>query len=165
MDTVIGLGANQGDRAGTLRRAAREVAKLGALTAASSLYETAPIGPPQPDFLNAAIRLATSLEPERLLSALLDIERTLGRVRRERWGPRVIDLDVLWAEVGAYRAPGLELPHPRLTERAFALVPLLEVGPELTEPRSGARYAELAARLPVAGLRRVVGTEAGAWMA
>lgn len=110
----------------------------------SSRYVTAPIGPAQADFVNAAARVRTELAPGALLAELLAVEASLGRVRAERWGPRTIDLDLLWWEGGAAREPGLELPHPRLCERAFALAPLLEVAPEL-EGELGADLARLGA--------------------
>jgi 2-amino-4-hydroxy-6-hydroxymethyldihydropteridine diphosphokinase len=103
---------------------------------------TAPVGgPPQPEYFNAAARVAFDGEPEALLDALLAIEARLGRVRAERNGPRTIDLDVLWIEGVAHQSARLEVPHPRLRERAFALVPLLEVAPGARDPRSGETYA------------------------
>ncbi len=128
---------------------------FGELVATSALYETLPVGPPQPDYLNAAVRLTTDLAPEPLLDALLGVERSLGRVRRERWGPRLIDLDVLWADAVTRRGPRLVLPHPRLAERAFALVPLVEVAPGATDPATGVCYAALAAGIDQSGIRRL----------
>jgi 2-amino-4-hydroxy-6-hydroxymethyldihydropteridine diphosphokinase len=97
-------------------------------------------GPPQPEYLNAAVLLAFDGAPLELLDALLAIEARLGRVRAERWGPRTIDLDLLWIDGVAVEDARLEVPHPRLRERAFALVPLLEVAPEARDPRTGVRY-------------------------
>ncbi len=133
MDFVVGLGSSLGSREAFVRVAARvlgsdprvEVVRL------SSRYVTAPVGPSQADFVNAAARVRTELAPRALLDALLAVEASLGRVRAERWGPRTIDLDLLSWEGGEVREPGLLLPHPRLRERAFALAPLLEVAPEL----------------------------------
>src|SRR6187431_3703385 len=97
LDVVIGLGANVGDTALTLRRALAELAALGEVIAVSALYRSTPVGgPPQPDFLNAAARLKFSGTPDSLLAEALRIERLAGRVRRERWGPRSLDLDILW---------------------------------------------------------------------
>jgi len=120
--------------------------RVGALAgvealASSRLYATAPVGPPQPDYLNAAILVECTQEPAALLQALLSIEAELGRVRAERWGPRVIDLDVLWGPGLVVDEPALVVPHPRLTERDFALLPLLDVAPDARDPRTGARYA------------------------
>lgn len=141
MQVVIGLGTNLGDRDATLVAARSALASTEgiALLDASPVYETAPIGPPQPDYLNAALLIATGLAPEGVLARCLAIERGLGRERRERWGARTIDLDLLWADdlEGAVRlaTPTLTLPHPELEARAFALAPLLDVRPDL-----GARF-------------------------
>jgi 2-amino-4-hydroxy-6-hydroxymethyldihydropteridine diphosphokinase len=123
----VGLGANLGDRHESFRRALELMP--GVVEAVSPRYETAPIGPPQPSYLNAALRLRTTLAPLALLDALLAIERTLGRDRdREtRWGPRTLDLDVLLWPGRTLDEPRLHVPHPRLGDRAFALAPLLDV--------------------------------------
>ncbi|MBL8581124.1 MAG: 2-amino-4-hydroxy-6-hydroxymethyldihydropteridine diphosphokinase [Rhizobiaceae bacterium] len=98
----------------------------------SSLYRTPPWGKTdQPDFINAAAEIATTRDARELLELCLDAERRLKRVRAERWGPRLIDLDILTFGDSSVREPGLELPHPRLSERAFVLVPLLELAPDL----------------------------------
>jgi 2-amino-4-hydroxy-6-hydroxymethyldihydropteridine diphosphokinase len=137
----VGLGANLGDRAGTLGRA---IELLGAwpgieVVAVSSFRETDPVGYlDQPRFLNAAVAIDTSLDPEAVLAALLDIERELGRVREgPRFGPRAVDLDLLLVEGVTLDRPGLTLPHPRLHERAFALEPLAELDPALVVPGHG----------------------------
>lgn len=130
MLAVVGLGGNLGDRLGTLRAAASRVAELGVVRARSTVYETAPVGgPPQPPYLNAALALDTALSPDELMRALLAIEASLGRVRAEKNGPRTIDLDLLWIDGVTLRTKDLEVPHPRLLSRAFALGPLLEVAP------------------------------------
>jgi 2-amino-4-hydroxy-6-hydroxymethyldihydropteridine diphosphokinase len=147
VEAVIGLGSNLGDRRGTLARAAGEIRALGQVTAISSLYETAPVGPPQPMFLNAALSLSTSLEPPGLLAALLAIERKLGRVRRERWGPRSIDLDILWIAEVVFDSAELKVPHPELRFRAFALCPLLDVAPLAADPRDGKSYRAILSEL------------------
>jgi 2-amino-4-hydroxy-6-hydroxymethyldihydropteridine diphosphokinase len=126
---VVGLGSNLGDRAGYLAGA---LARLEAhpeirVEARSSVVETPALTQPQPDFLNAAVRLRTTLPPEALLDVLLGIEHALGRERRERWGARTIDLDVLWIAGETVQTDRLTVPHPGLTERSFALFPLLEV--------------------------------------
>jgi 2-amino-4-hydroxy-6-hydroxymethyldihydropteridine diphosphokinase len=148
---VVGFGANLGDRLTTMRAAARELSRIARVAGTSRVYETAPVGPPQPDFLNAAALLESEQAPEALLRDLLAIETSLGRVRGDRrWGPRAIDLDFLWAEGVAVDGPRLTLPHPRLRERAFALVPLLELVPDARDPRTGAPYGEIVSLLTIA---------------
>jgi 2-amino-4-hydroxy-6-hydroxymethyldihydropteridine diphosphokinase len=146
---VVGFGANLGDRLATLRAAVQELARVARVEATSRVYETAPLGPAQPRFLNAAARVAWEGSPVDLLGELLAIEAKLGRVRGERWGPRTIDLDLLWAEGVAIEGPQLTVPHPRLRERAFALIPLLEVAPDARDPRTGEPYAEIVSLLPI----------------
>lgn len=156
MDCVVGLGANLGDRSATLSAAVSAIAALGHVRAISALYRTAPVGgPPQPDFLNAALRLDYAGEPQRLLEALLRIERSFGRERRERWGPRIIDLDLLWIADTPVMTATLEVPHPRLVERAFALAPLLDVAPTATEPHTGRPYRSIRAALSDDGIERI----------
>ena len=105
-------------------------------------------GPPQGHFLNGALLLATTLPPLTLLDHMLAIERDRGRERRERWGPRPLDLDLLWSPGLALDEPTLTLPHPRLRLRRFALEPLVELVPDATDPRDGALYATVLAALP-----------------
>jgi len=155
LDIVVGLGANLGDRLATLRGAARRLRELGQVVAESFVYETAPLGPPQPHFYNAAARLRTHLAPEALLAAMLQIERDYGRERRERWGPRSLDLDLLWAAGTAINLPTLVVPHPELARRAFALVPLLDVAADATEPGTGRSYRSVLAALNAEPLQRV----------
>ena len=153
----IGLGANLGDPPRQIREALDRLAgRTGIrLDACSSLYRSRPMGPQdQPAFANAAARLETQREPLELLDILQTVERGLGRDRsRERhWGPRTLDLDLLLYGNETLRHPRLSLPHPGLTERAFVVVPLLEIAPELTLP-DGRRLAEIALRMPRNGLR------------
>ncbi len=138
---VVGLGANLGDRLATMRAALGALGRIARVRATSRVYASAPVGPPQPDYLNAAALVEWDGEPEALLDGLLGIEAVLGRLRRERWGPRTIDLDVLWIEGRAVRTERLVVPHPHLEERPFALAPLLDVAPDAEEPSSGRRYA------------------------
>jgi 2-amino-4-hydroxy-6-hydroxymethyldihydropteridine diphosphokinase len=137
---VVGLGANLGDRLATIRAAARELGRLTLVEKTSRVYATAPVGPPQPEFLNAAALVLHRGAPEELLDVLLAIEAGLGRVRREKWGPRTIDLDLLWAEGVVLESARLVLPHPHLKGRAFALAPLLELVPDAVDPRTRERY-------------------------
>jgi 2-amino-4-hydroxy-6-hydroxymethyldihydropteridine diphosphokinase len=148
---VLGLGANLGasDRLENLRRAAAMLEERGAIAIVgrSSVFETPPAGgPPQPNYLNAAIGGTTRLPPEALLTETLAVERALGRLRPDalRWGPRTIDIDILWSDAGAFTSAALVIPHPRLVERAFALQPLLEIAPDAADP-GGLRYAGLPA--------------------
>jgi 2-amino-4-hydroxy-6-hydroxymethyldihydropteridine diphosphokinase len=137
----IGLGANLGDREATLRDALRRVAATPdtAVTGVAPLRETEPVGfVEQPAFLNGAARLTTSLDPRGLLQRLLDIERELGRTREgPRYGPRVVDLDLLLYDDLQIDEPGLTVPHPRLHERRFVLEPLLDLDPCLEIPGRG----------------------------
>jgi 2-amino-4-hydroxy-6-hydroxymethyldihydropteridine diphosphokinase len=130
----LGLGGNIGDPAASIAAALRALdgSEDIAVEAVSSLYRTPPWGKTdQPDFLNAVAKISTSLSPPDLLARCLEVEHALKRVRRERWGPRVIDIDILCYGDLAYSGEGLEIPHPRLAERAFVLVPLAEIAPQL----------------------------------
>ncbi len=126
-DVVIGLGGNVGDVLGAFRRAREALAQIGPVTSAP-VYRTAAIGPAQPPYLNSAVRVRwPDATPAELIATVLEIEALLGRDRRGevRWGPRTIDLDVLVWGTRVVREPGLEVPHPRLHERRFAIVPLI----------------------------------------
>lgn len=158
-DCVIGMGANLGTRAGTLRSAVVELAKLCSQMRVSSLYETRPVGPPQPDYLNAAVRIECSLPPSELLQELLVIERSHGRIRTVRWGARTLDLDILWIAHTRIETASLTVPHPGLTARAFAILPLLDVAPEAADPMTGVPYRTLLAALDRSGVRRVRDSE------
>ena len=144
----VGLGANLGPREETLRRALELLERSPGVDvlAVSELRETEPVGViEQPRFLNGAAALETSLSARELLDLLLEVERTLGRVRDERWGPRLIDLDLLLYGAETIDEPGLDVPHPRLHERRFALEPLAELDPELVIPGRGRVSALLSA--------------------
>lgn len=143
----LGVGTNLGDRMGNIREALRKLRDLPTirLGRVSSVYETAPVGlTDQPDFLNLIVSVRTGLAPPALLGALLNIENQMGRVRTERWGPRVIDLDLLLYGGERVSLPELTVPHPRLRERAFVLVPLAEIAPEMTLPGDEKKVADLA---------------------
>ncbi len=132
---IVGLGSNMGPRKETMLRAISLMKGMPEVQvlACSKLYETVPMGPiEQSPYLNAAVRLSTGLSLERLLGELHRMEDALGRTRDVRWGPRTMDLDILWSDAGPIQTPRLTVPHPRLTERPFALAPLLDVAPELS---------------------------------
>lgn len=137
---VVGLGANLGDRLATMQAAVSAMARFARVERGSGVYASAPTGPPQPEFLNAAVLAHVPCAAEDLLDALLAIERALGRERREKWGPRTIDLDILWAGETLVDTPRLSVPHPHLAERAFAVRPLLDVVPGARDPRTGRPY-------------------------
>jgi 2-amino-4-hydroxy-6-hydroxymethyldihydropteridine diphosphokinase len=136
----VALGANIGDPTATVLAAFAALANLpeSRVARCSSLYRTAPVGlRNQPDFINAVAVLETTLPPESLLDALLDLEARFGRIRRDRNGPRTLDLDLLLYDDIELELPRLTLPHPRLHLRAFVLYPLAEVAPGITLPRRG----------------------------
>lgn len=136
----IGLGSNLGDREANLRRALKVMAGLPGIRVLrfSSVYRTEPVGKRgQPEFLNMVAEVETGLEPRDLLRLLLDIEKQLGRVRQGRWGPRTIDLDILYYGDRILTEPDLEIPHPRAHQRVFVLVPLAELAPGLADPVTG----------------------------
>jgi 2-amino-4-hydroxy-6-hydroxymethyldihydropteridine diphosphokinase len=141
MDCVIGLGANLGQCERTFTWTVEQMQKLGTVTALSNLYENPAVGgPPQPDYLNGALRLSTTLDAEELLLSLQRLELVAGREREVPWGPRTLDLDLLWISGLAIETEHLTVPHPRLVERAFALKPLLEVAPRAHCPSTRRCY-------------------------
>ncbi|MEA5505339.1 2-amino-4-hydroxy-6-hydroxymethyldihydropteridine diphosphokinase [Halotia wernerae UHCC 0503] len=143
--SAIALGSNMGNSAKTLAAAIDILAKTPSifLQARSSLYQTKAVGPPQPDYLNGCAILQTEMPPQQLLDNLLAIEQKFGRVRRERWGPRSLDLDLLLYDDLVLNTPTLQIPHPRMRERAFVLVPLAEIAPDWVEPVSGCVIKDL----------------------
>ncbi len=136
INVFLGLGSNVGDRAANLKVAADLIAKnVGKIAKKSHLYETQPWGnTDQESFLNQVIMINTTLDPRDLLEKISKIERELGRERREKWGPRPLDIDILFYGKRVIRDKGLEIPHPELHKRAFVLVPLMEIAPELEHP-------------------------------
>jgi 2-amino-4-hydroxy-6-hydroxymethyldihydropteridine diphosphokinase len=152
--SYVGLGSNLGDREALLvgARAALAATPGVSVVAASRLYETEPVGPPQGRYLNAVIALDTTLAAQALLKRLLELEQAAGRRRGpERNAPRTLDLDLLLFGEACIETPGLSLPHPRLHERAFVLVPLAEIAADLVHPLLHVRVRDLAERVLGAG--------------
>jgi len=150
----IALGGNLGEARTTLQWARAELSQLGAVTAVSGLYRTAPVGGPagQPDYLNAALSLRTHLGAPDLLAALHDIEARAGRERRERWEARTLDLDLILYGDLVVHTPALTLPHPRAWERAFVLAPLADLDPLRCHPETGETVAAALVRLEQSGV-------------
>ena len=158
MRAYVGLGSNLGDRAAYLLLGLSALSRLPKthFLRLSPVYETDPVGPPQPPYLNMVAELETELSPTGLLAEMLRVEKALGRERRERWGPRTLDLDLLLYGDLVLEEAGLSVPHPRLHERAFVLVPLLDLLPEGRHPLLGQSFAELLASLDASSVRPLV---------
>jgi len=152
----VGLGANLGDTTATLDQAERALAVLATtrVVAVSPRYRSAPVQASGPDFLNAVVELATDLEPAPLLAALHEIEATHGRQRPYLNAPRTLDLDLLFYGQRSLNTPSLVLPHPRLHERAFVLLPLLDIAPDIEHPAWG-RLQALRARVAEQEIQRL----------
>ena len=154
---AIASGSNLGDSYAILQGAVDQMAQHAHIKVirCSSIYQTPPVGPPQPDYLNASILIETDLAPEELLRTLLQIEANFGRVRRERWGPRLLDLDLLLFGDLVLTLPTLQIPHPRMHERAFVLVPLAEVASHWVDPISGKTVAQLVQNVTSKGIQKL----------
>lgn len=152
---AIALGSNLGDSLTTLETALQKLhATPGiSVTARSSWYQTAPVGPPQPDYLNGCALLETTLTPTQLLGTLLATEAQFGRVRLERNAPRTLDLDLILFGNRILETPDLQLPHPRMRDRAFVLVPLAEIAPNWRDPVSGKTIVQLLQTVDCSGVK------------
>jgi 2-amino-4-hydroxy-6-hydroxymethyldihydropteridine diphosphokinase len=158
---IVGLGANLGDPRNAFVAALSGLAAGGEVIAVSHLWRTRPVGPPQPDFVNAAVLIAWPGDPDRLLHRCRQLETAAGRDRasEQPLGPRSLDLDILVARDLVWRSPELDIPHLRFHERPFALVPASEIAPDWIHPLIGRRIAELAAEACAADPEALVSSE------
>ena len=149
VDVFLGLGANLGDAAAAVRRAIDAVGRWPRtrLVAASSLYDSAPVGCEGPDFCNAVVQIRTALAPSEVLRAAQELENRAGRTRPYRNAPRTLDVDVLLYGNETIDTPTLQVPHPRIRQRAFVLLPLAEIAPQLVEKENLAAVAGQRVRL------------------
>ena len=158
---AIALGSNLasvvGDPEETLMAAIDAIEAMPGTTldAESSVYQTAAVGPPQPDYCNACVMISTLSTATHLMKTLLDIEQQFDRVRRERWGPRTLDLDLLLFDDLVLNDPLVQIPHPRMTERAFVLMPLAEIAPWWVHPIVGKNIQSLMQQVSSEGVRRL----------
>lgn len=158
---AIALGSNLSSSAGdpedTLMAAIDAIESLPGtvLEASSSVYRTAPVGPPQPDYFNACVVISTMTNAPQLMQTLLKIERQFERVRSQRWGPRTLDLDLLLFDDVVLDDPLVQIPHPRMADRAFVLMPLTEIVPEWTHPVLGQTIQTLAQQVSAEGVQRI----------
>ncbi|QLK85313.1 2-amino-4-hydroxy-6-hydroxymethyldihydropteridine diphosphokinase [Staphylococcus sp. 17KM0847] len=146
VEVYLGLGGNIGDREQQLRAAIEHLNayKEIEVISISPIYETKPVGyVEQPDFLNVCVCIETTLKPHDLLAIGLAVEAELHRVRDVRWGPRTIDIDILLYGDDVIETSQLVVPHPRMTERAFVMIPLNDIAPDVVEPRSGKKISQL----------------------
>ena len=151
----LGLGSNLGDRLSNLRQAISSLTPQMEVKARSQVYQTPPWGfEDQPTFLNQAVKGTTYLDPEPLLKHLKRLELALGRQASFPNGPRSIDIDILFYDDLVLNKPSVVIPHPRLQERGFVLLPLMDIDPELVHPVSGKTVREMAALCNVAGIER-----------
>lgn len=159
--SAIALGSNLGDSQAILDSAVQLLNQTPGIEvrAKSSWYCTKAVGPPQPDYLNGCVLLQVQMSPQQLLATLLEIEAKFGRVRQQRWGPRTLDLDLLLFDDIVLDTPHLQIPHPRMKERAFVLVPLAEIAPNWIEPTSGNAIAQLVDKVDSSEVRQIIPTD------
>jgi 2-amino-4-hydroxy-6-hydroxymethyldihydropteridine diphosphokinase len=146
---AIALGSNLGDSLSILNNGVRKLGETDKieLISCSNWYKTKPIGPPQPDYLNGCVTIKTELTPQELLNILLNIEQQFGRIRKEKWGPRTLDLDLILYEDLILNTPNLQIPHPRMREREFVLIPLAEIASNWLDPVTKLTILELKNKL------------------
>jgi len=157
--SALALGSNIGESQAILEAAIEILAQTPGifLEAKSNWYRTKAVGPPQPDYLNGCAILQVEISPQKLLETLLGIEQTFGRVRQERWGPRTLDLDLLLYDDLILQTPNLQIPHPRMRERAFVLVPLAEIAPDWVDPVTGCVIKELLKQVDCSDVHLLMG--------
>ncbi|NEP08536.1 MAG: 2-amino-4-hydroxy-6-hydroxymethyldihydropteridine diphosphokinase [Okeania sp. SIO2G4] len=156
-NVAVALGSNLGDSLSILENAIQIFSKTPGITlnTYSSWYRTKPIGPEQPDYLNGCALLKVELTPQKLLEIILDIEKQFKRVRLVHWGPRTLDLDLILYDDLILDIPNLQIPHPRMRERAFVLVPLAEIAPDWIDPVSGKAIAQLREEVECSGVSKL----------
>jgi len=154
---AIALGSNLGDSLNIVENAVQILAQTPGmkLISCSSWYCTAPVGPPQPDYINGCALFQVQLTPSEVLERLLTIENEFGRERREHWGARTLDLDLLLYDDVILNTPHLQLPHPRMDERAFVLVPLAEIAPNWLHPVLKSNIQQLLHNVDCSGVKRL----------
>ncbi len=157
-NVAIGMGSNLGESLDTLKNAIQTLDEIPGinLITYSNWYRTKPVGgPKQPDFTNGCALLKVELTPHKLLEILLNIEQKFKRVRLEHWGPRTLDLDLILYDDLILDTPNLQVPHPRMRERAFVLAPLAEIAPDWRDPVSGKAIAKLLEEVECSGVSKV----------
>jgi 2-amino-4-hydroxy-6-hydroxymethyldihydropteridine diphosphokinase len=156
MATVyLSLGTNMGQRRRNLERALDGLGEVVAITAVSPIYQTPPWGlTDQPDFLNLCLAATTDLTPRQLLHFNQQLEKRIGRTKEVRWGPRLIDIDILFYDDIISCSEELTIPHPQIAQRAFVLVPLADIAPDLVHPETGQTVTEMVAQVDTAGVVR-----------
>jgi 2-amino-4-hydroxy-6-hydroxymethyldihydropteridine diphosphokinase len=155
--SAIALGSNMGDSLAILSAALEALAQIPGIIieAKSSCYKTKAIGPEQPDYFNGCATLQVAISPEKLLENLLAIEQKFGRLRRDRWSPRTLDLDLLLYDDLILNQTNLQIPHPRMCQRAFVLVPLAEIAPDWIEPISQQLIQDLLKQVDISDVRLI----------
>jgi 2-amino-4-hydroxy-6-hydroxymethyldihydropteridine diphosphokinase len=154
---AIALGGNLGDSLSILESAIATLNQTPGIRiiTQSSWYQTKPVGPPQSDYINGCALLHTTFTPQQLLSVLLTTEKKFGRERQQRWGARTLDLDLLLFNDVILDTDFLKIPHPRMTQRGFVMVPLAEIAPDWIDPRSGCTIVQLMADLDAPGVAKI----------